>query len=571
MLNNMTIKSRLVIMIGFFSVLLAGMGVLGISGLSQSNDAFKGAIPLGDLGLIVDRMQRARLNAVVSAYGRNGEVVKQRQALNEQRDAEIAATWQQYLTNTLTVEEKKLADDFGQQWKAYIEERNRTMTLAAAGEFDEAIKNATGVATPKFDAAHGTLFKLLEMRRNSANKEYAHAESQYQDTLNITIAAVAVGVLLAVLIGYLLVRAILGPLNKAIEAANRVASGDLTGHIEVNSTNEMGKLLQALKTMNDNLLDLVGKVRNSTESIATASGEIASGNSDLSQRTEEQASSLEETASSMEELTSTVRQNADNARQANQLAVGAAEVAKKGGAVVGQVVQTMSSIHDSSKKVVEIISVIDGIAFQTNILALNAAVEAARAGEQGRGFAVVATEVRTLAQRSAAAAKEIKELIGDSVAKVGEGTKLVDEAGLTMDEIVTAVKRVTDIMSEISAASQEQSSGIDQISQAVTQMDEATQQNAALVEEASAAAESMKEQSRVLTQAVSMFKFTGRTERAASEPATKKLPAATLTKLPNRRSAIKQAIAATKVDAAAEKSAPIPRKAAAGGSDWEEF
>ncbi len=571
MFNNVTIKSRLVIMIAFFSVLLAGMGVLGISGLSQSNDAFKGAIPLGDLGLIVDRMQRARLNAVISAYGRNGEVVKQRQAMNEQRDTEIATTWQQYLTNTLTAEEKKLADDFSQQWKAYVEDRNRTMTLAAAGQFDEAIKNATVVATPKFDAAHGTLFKLLELRRNSANKEYAHAENQYQNTLNITIAAVAAGVLLAVLIGYLLVRAIVGPLNKAIEAANRVASGDLTGHIEVNSTNEMGRLLQALKTMNDNLLDLVGKVRNSTESIATASSEIASGNSDLSQRTEEQASSLEETASSMEELTSTVRQNANNACQANQLAVGASEVAKKGGTVVGQVVQTMSSIHDSSKKIVEIISVIDGIAFQTNILALNAAVEAARAGEQGRGFAVVATEVRTLAQRSAAAAKEIKELINDSVAKVGEGTKLVDEAGLTMDEIVTAVKRVTDIMSEISAASQEQSSGIDQINQAVTQMDEATQQNAALVEEASAAAESMKEQSRILTQAVSVFKFTGRIEKVTPEPAAQKLSATTLTRLPNRRSTLKKAVTETKT-AMTEKSTQTPRKAAAvGGSDWEEF
>lgn len=554
-------------MIGFFSVLLAGMGVLGISGLSQSNDAFKGAIPLGDLGLIVDRMQRARLNAVISAYGRNGEIVKQRQAMNEQRDAEIATTWRHYLTNTLTTEEKKLADDFSQQWKAYVEDRNRTMELAAVGQFDEAIKNATVIATPKFEAAHGTLFKLLELRRDSANKEYAHAESQYQNTVNITVIAVVAGMLLAMLIGYLLVRAIVGPLNKAIEAANRVASGDLTGHIEVDSTNEMGRLLQALKTMNDNLLDLVGKVRNSTESIATASSEIASGNSDLSQRTEEQASSLEETASSMEELTSTVRQNADNARQANQLATGASEVAKKGGAVVGQVVQTMSSINDSSKKIVEIISVIDGIAFQTNILALNAAVEAARAGEQGRGFAVVATEVRTLAQRSAAAAKEIKELINDSVVKVGEGTKLVDEAGLTMDEIVTAVKRVTDIMSEISAASQEQSSGIEQINQAVTQMDDATQQNAALVEEAFAAAESMKEQSRVLTQAVSVFKFTSGTERAAPEPVTKKLPSTTLTKLPNRRSVMKKAVAETKGDVA-----ETPRKAAvAGGSDWEEF
>ncbi|MDE2389904.1 MAG: HAMP domain-containing protein, partial [Betaproteobacteria bacterium] len=287
------------------------------------------------------------------------------------------------------------------------------------------------------------------------------------------------GVILGIIAGFLLIRAITRPLDEAVTIANAVASGDLTSRIEVNSTNELGRLLQALKAMNDNLLDLVGKVRNSTDSISTASSEIASGNSDLSQRTEEQASSLEETASSMEELTSTVRQNADNARQANQLAIGASEVAKKGGAVVGQVVDTMKSINESSNKIVDIISVIDGIAFQTNILALNAAVEAARAGEQGRGFAVVATEVRTLAQRSAAAAKEIKELIGDSVVKVEDGTRLVDEAGSTMEEIVTAVKRVTDIMSEISAASQEQSSGIEQVNQAVTQMDEATQQNAA--------------------------------------------------------------------------------------------
>ncbi|WP_345789876.1 methyl-accepting chemotaxis protein [Nitrosomonas sp. JL21] len=410
------------------------------------------------------------------------------------------------------------------------------------------------------------------MRRETANKDYANAESDYQKTLSITIAAVISGVLLAMLIGYLLVRAIVGPLNKAIDAANRVASGDLTGQINVDSTNEMGRLLQALKAMNENLLDLVGKVRHSTESITTASSEIASGNSDLSQRTEEQASSLEETASSMEQLTSTVRQNADNARQANQLAVGASEVAMKGGTVVGQVVQTMSSINDSSKKIVEIIAVIDGIAFQTNILALNAAVEAARAGEQGKGFAVVATEVRTLAQRSAAAAKEIKELINDSVAKVDEGTKLVDKAGLTMDEIVMAVKRVTDIMSEISAASQEQSSGIDQINLAVTQMDEATQQNAALVEQASAAAESMKEQAHILTTAVSVFKFNDQAENIASTLAAKKPSTATLAKLPTRRSALKREGAENNANAVAEKSVSTPRKAAtAGGSDWEEF
>ncbi len=566
MFKNLTIKSRVGLVVGLLSLLLVSVGILGISGLSQTNDAFKGAIPLGDLGLILDRMQRARLNAVISAYGRNAEIVKQRQALNEQRDIEIAETWQKYLTNKLTEEEKKLTSDFDQQWKAYVDERNRTMAFAASGEFDLAIKNASTIATPKFEAAHATLFKLLELRRESATNEYAHAEIQYERTLVVTLSTLIFGVLLAMLIGYLLVRAIVGPLNKAIEAANRVASGDLTGHIEVNSTNELGRLLQALKSMNDGLLDLVGKVRNSTESISTASGEIASGNLDLSQRTEMQASSLEETASSVEELTSTVRQNADNARQANQLAVGASEVAMKGGTVVGQVVETMSSINDSSKKIVDIIAVIDGIAFQTNILALNAAVEAARAGEQGRGFAVVATEVRTLAQRSAAAAKEIKELINDSVIKVDEGTKLVDEAGSTMNEIVSAVKRVTDIMSEISAASQEQSSGIEQINQAVTQMDEVTQQNAALVEEASAAAESMKDQANVLAQAVSQFKLSNDGNRNEKTKSNRNAASAMVSRLPQRGSAAKKNQVNTDNEDLSESQVATSRKVAVGGA-----
>ena len=564
MFNNMTIKSRVALVVGLLSLLLVGVGILGISGLGQTNHAFKGAIPLGDLGLILDRMQRARLNAVISAYGRNVEVVKQRQLLNEQRDVEIANTWQKYLANDLTPEEKTLAENFSQQWKAYVEERNRTMAFAAAGDFDLAIKNASTVATPKFDTAHTTLFKLLELRRELSTQEYANAENQYQSTLMITATTLLLGVLLSILIGYLLVRAIVDPLNKAIAVANRVASGDLTSRIEVNSTNETGRLMQALKTMNDNLVDLVSKVRTGTDQIATASGEIASGNSNLSQRTEEQASSLEETASSMEELTSTVRQNADNAQQANQLAVGASEVAIKGGTVVNQVVQTMSSISESSKKIVDIISVIDGIAFQTNILALNAAVEAARAGEQGRGFAVVATEVRTLAQRSAAAAKEIKELISDSVSKVEDGSRLVDEAGATMDEIVNAVKRVTDIMSEISAASQEQSSGIEQVNQAVTLMDEATQQNAALVEEASAAAESMQEQAQALTQAVTLFKLSDDNRMTAS-PVKRSNRSTTVSKLTSREPAAKKEV----IDATV--TSVQPRKVAAGGNHWEEF
>jgi methyl-accepting chemotaxis protein len=273
-------------------------------------------------------------------------------------------------------------------------------------------------------------------------------------------------------------------------------------------------LLAAIKRMNDSLANVVGHVRGGTDTIATASGQIAAGNQDLSQRTEEQASSLQETAASMEELTGTVKQNADNARQANQLAQSASEVAVKGGAVVGQVVDTMAGINASSRKIVDIISVIDGIAFQTNILALNAAVEAARAGEQGRGFAVVASEVRSLAQRSAAAAKEIKGLIDDSVDKVDTGSKLVAQAGQTMQEIVGSIRRVTDIMGEISAASQEQTTGIEQVNKAITQMDQVTQQNAALVEQASSAAQAMQEQANHLVEAVSVFKLDADVEAA---------------------------------------------------------
>jgi methyl-accepting chemotaxis protein len=296
-------------------------------------------------------------------------------------------------------------------------------------------------------------------------------------------------------------------LNEVVRMLSHLAKGDLTDKISNEYYGTFGQLKDDSNATADNLKEIISQVKEATDAITTAAKEIAAGNTDLSQRTEEQASSLEETAASMEELTSTVKQNAENAKQANQLAKGASEVAVKGGDVVGLVVGTMSSINESSRKIVDIISVIDGIAFQTNILALNAAVEAARAGEQGRGFAVVAAEVRNLAQRSAAAAKEIKTLIGDSVDKVEAGTKLVDEAGKTMEEIVNAVKRVTDIMAEISAASLEQSSGIEQVNQAITQMDEVTQQNAALVEEAAAAAESMEEQAQTLTQAVAIFKL----------------------------------------------------------------
>jgi methyl-accepting chemotaxis protein len=319
--------------------------------------------------------------------------------------------------------------------------------------------------------------------------------------IGLGIAALAIGAAC----GWLLTRSITRPLAHAVGLARQVASGDLTADIRAESRDEVGDLVLALKTMNDNLLKTVTEVRAGTETIVTASQQIASGNLDLSSRTEQQASSLEETASSMEELTSTVRQNADNARQANVLAKNASQIAAHGGEVVSQVVVTMASINASSKKIGDIIAVIDGIAFQTNILALNAAVEAARAGEQGRGFAVVASEVRNLAQRSAAAAKEIRGLISDSVTKVEAGGRLVDEAGVTMQEIVQGIGRVTDIMADITSASAEQSTGIEQVNEAITQMDGVTQQNAALVEEAAAAAASLQEQAMTLAELVSVF------------------------------------------------------------------
>ncbi len=324
---------------------------------------------------------------------------------------------------------------------------------------------------------------------------------------------------------WLVARRIKQALDKAISASEQIAAGDLTVKIEVDSEDETGHLLASLKEMNAGLARIVGEVRNGADSIATATEQISAGNADLSQRTEEQASALEETASSMEELTSTVKQNADNAQQANQLAISASGVAVKGGEVISRVVRTMESITDSSRKISDIIGVIDGIAFQTNILALNAAVEAARAGEQGRGFAVVAAEVRSLAQRSAAAAKEIKTLIEDSVGKVQDGSRLVEEAGHTTQEIVTSIKRVTDIMAEISAASLEQSSGIEQVNTAITQMDDVTQQNAALVEQAAAAAESLEEQALQLVQVVTRFTLEENTQhqKVASDKKPRKI------------------------------------------------
>ncbi|MEC5407477.1 methyl-accepting chemotaxis protein [Paraburkholderia sp. MPAMCS5] len=406
-----------------------------------------------------------------------------------------------------------------------------------------------------YDNAASAVVKSLQQQ---AADQQESSQSNISLMKTLMVAFSALSLLLVVGMRFALRGLIVQPLTDATECFERIALGDLSEKIELRSGNEIGRLFAGIKQMQDSMSKIVTAVRSSTESIDTGAREIAMGNTDLSQRTEQQAASLQETTSSMEQLTGTVRQNAENARQASQLAVNASDIATRGGEVVSQVVTTMQDIASSSSKVVDIIGVIEGIAFQTNILALNAAVEAARAGEQGRGFAVVAGEVRSLAQRSASAAKEIKELIGDSADKVQSGSTLVGRAGTTMDEIVQAVRRVTDIMGEISAASEEQSGGIEQVNRAVVQMDEVTQQNAALVEQAAAAAASLEEQTRQLQAVMSGWKVGGSPARAASATALPQLKprAGAATSKPAAKSAPRAAQPASASAPTASSTAP---------------
>ncbi|MBT9590651.1 MAG: Tar ligand binding domain-containing protein [Thiobacillus sp.] len=567
MFKNLSIKSRMIFVIGFLSVLLLGIGVLGLASLNATNNALETVykdrvVALGQLekiSALININQILVAESVagqLSAFPEDVGMVDKRVVELKNGITEIDSIWKAYMATQLTVEEEKLAKAFDADRKVYGRSGLLPAIAALSGhDFQQAGEVLQGPMKEAYPSVRNSAVALIKLQLDVAKGEYEASESRYAMARNLSIAVIGFGVLLAGLIGFWLIRAISGPLNEAVRIAESVAAGDLTQRIEVRSQDETGKLMQAMKKMNESLVNVVSQVRTGTDSVATASNQIAAGNLDLSSRTEEQASSLEETASSMEELTSTVKQNAENARQANQLVVSTADIAVKGGQVVGKVVDTMDSIKQSSRKIADIIGVIDGIAFQTNILALNAAVEAARAGEQGRGFAVVAAEVRNLAQRSAGAAKEIKALIEDSVGKVDAGGKLVDEAGKTMDEIVTSVKRVTDIMSEIAAASQEQSAGIEQVNQAVSQMDEVTQQNAALVEEAAAAAESLQDQAGKLAEAVSVFKLDGvaSSPRGAS-PAAKALPRSQPRLVP------------------APAARPKKLAVAGGGNDeWEEF
>ena len=460
-----------------------------------------------------------------------------------------------------------------EQKSAILPVVEKIKSLVAGGNYFDGSLALKSDFLPLHEKWMSSLGVLAEFQQRDVKATYEASERNYSST---QLGMLAVGLIMlaaGAFIAWFITRTITGPLQYAAHIADTIASGDLSETIEAKSTrDEAGQLVNSLKLMQTKLVNTVNHIKQGTDTIATASAEIASGNADLSSRTESQASSLEETASSMEQLTQTVKQNAENARQANQLVVSASDFAVKGGQVVGQVVSTMGSIKESSRKIVDIIGVIDGIAFQTNILALNAAVEAARAGEQGRGFAVVAAEVRNLAQRSAGAAKEIKTLIGDSVDKVDAGSKLVDDAGKTMGEIVTSVKHVADIMSEITAASQEQSSGIAEVNQAIAQMDEMTQQNAALVEQAAAAAESMQDQAATLAEAVSVFKLAAGEQQAQTVQPPRAMLRAEPAKSRSRTDISSKTVAARKIEIASPVTKVPPAAVPSGnGDEWEEF
>ncbi|MYM23184.1 HAMP domain-containing protein [Duganella sp. FT135W] len=456
-------------------------------------------------------------------------------------------------------EEKTIASEFDQNLATFMIDHAKMIDLSRANKKVEARDVASTTSAKTLGLITDNVNKLVKINVDGGDAASADATRTFESARMTSIVLLVLNIGIGMVLAMWVARIVAAPLQEAVSLARNVADGDLTRSIDVKSACETGQLMQALKDMTNNLQSLVSQVRHGTDTIATASSEIASGNQDLSSRTEQQASSLEETASSMEELTSTVKQNADNARQANQLAQSASGIALKGGDVVGQVVGTMASINESSRKIVDIISVIDGIAFQTNILALNAAVEAARAGEQGRGFAVVASEVRNLAHRSAAAAKDIKQLISDSVEKVETGSALVNQAGETMNEIVTSITRVTDIMSEITSASVEQSQGIEQVNTAIVQMDQVTQQNAALVEEAAAAAESMQDQAAQLSQVVSVFKLLASAQAPAPRPAAARKPS------------VPKAVVASVKAPAPRVGVKKPVKETVGGDEWEAF
>ncbi len=575
-LNQLKISTRQSLAFGVLLLITALIASIGVWQL--------GSVKAANKEIATGQVQRSLL-AQSWAQMININWVRASAALKTQDTAYIEALQADMAATSKAISENQkqletlLKDDKTEQLMAAVAQ-SRTVYVNARAELIKKQKAGEKIS----DAVDRDLRPLAQAYLNNVDQVARHAreglelaqskaEAAATSTQLALGAGAAVSLVLGLLLAVLVTRSITTPLQQALEAVQGIASGDLAHEIRAHGEDEIAHLMQALSAMRENLARIVSHVRQGSEGVATASAEIASGNHDLSSRTESQASALEQTAASMEELSSTVKQNADNARQANQLAMSASTVAVQGGEVVGQVVETMKGINDASRKISDIISVIDGIAFQTNILALNAAVEAARAGEQGRGFAVVASEVRSLAGRSAEAAKEIKSLISASVERVEQGTVLVDQAGSTMHEVVSSIRRVTDIMGEISAASQEQSLGVAQVGQAVTSLDQTTQQNAALVEQMAAAASSLNSQAGELVQAVSVFKLAGAQSgavalRASTRSASPKPYPATADRRGPNRAAQAPVNAASPAPAAAPK---LSAKAPPAVDDWEAF
>ncbi|WP_233832696.1 methyl-accepting chemotaxis protein [Paraburkholderia sp. ZP32-5] len=553
MLSRWSIRTSLT-MVGILLVALTVVvGALGLTALNRASGS-------------LDRVARGELVAIHSLDDASSYLLRSRLAIDRfntlsaagnadeakkvlDRAQELLAkgnqSWQAFLDAPKHGVDQGLLDDALAKHTALMHDGVEAEFAALnANNLDAYHAVADTKISPMFVAFDTAATAVVNALQKSVQDQQASAQSDASLMMTSIITVIVLALLLVVGLRFALRGLIMQPLADATACFERIASGDLSETVDVHSNNEIGRLFGGIKRMQESLATMVRAVRGSTESIDTGAREISMGNTDLSQRTEQQAASLQQTASSMDQLTSTVRQNAENARQASQLAVNASDIATRGGDVVSQVVTTMQEIATSSNKVVDIIGVIESIAFQTNILALNAAVEAARAGEQGRGFAVVAGEVRSLAQRSASAAKEIKELIGDSADKVHSGSELVGRAGTTMDEIVQAVRRVTDIMGEISAASEEQSGGIEQVNRAVVQMDSVTQQNAALVEEATAAAASLEDQTRQLQAVLNGWKVAGGAARQSAATGAAPARAQTAAPVSARKSARQVAKAA---------------------------
>ena len=584
-LRQVRIGTRLALAFAFVLVLLSLLGAFGVYQMNQANSYAKelGAswLPnvkvMGDIRAAINESRRASLRHVVelSAEGKRA----QRQVYEQAVGTKLPKLFNQYEAKITTPEEKQAYATLRNAWDEFSVLDRKQMTLSEGSDADvhAARQLAIGETAQKFSVVMAAVAKNVDINVSGGDAATAAAANSYEKALVVSFCVIAAALMIGVILAVLITRSITQPLSTGVTVAEAVAQGDLTSKFDIQGRDEPADLLRALEHMNKRLVDIVGQVRLSSDSIATGSAEIATGNADLSQRTEQQASNLEETAASMEELNSTVKTNADTAQQANRLATDATQAAEQGGAVVGRVVATMQDISASSKKISDIIGVIDGIAFQTNILALNAAVEAARAGEQGRGFAVVASEVRGLASRSAEAAKEIKSLISASVEKVEMGTNLVDEAGHSMEGIVNQVKRVSQLINEISSASMEQSSGISQIGDAVNQLDQVTQQNAALVEESAAAADSLKNQSQRLAELVSVFKIdgqpsrVGQASRAAPMPSHQFSRAPAIAPLPKAVATKPSSLTKTH-NPALTSSAKTPATATADGNDdWESF